>query len=258
MQRENKYYNYILLDPRKPFTWEFNSIKFEYLPFYVGKGSGTRYKDHYRPSNIKNDSNIHKKNLLLKLQQGGYIPKYVILNKNSSESDALNNEIYIISWIKQNLGDVLTNITEGGEKPPVHRGSDNSKAIKVYQYDKDTGEFIREFDCVRDVCRILNISLDYSSHISACCRNKRRTCLSFIWRYEKLDKVIPDIKKYGRIKFDRLIAYNNTEKHIFHSMKEAYDFLGVSNKGRINQVIRGERKTYKGYFWKIEINKNNK
>lgn len=252
MQQENKYYNYILLDPRKPFTWEFNSIKFEYLPFYVGKGSGTRCTDHYRSGNIRCDSNPHKKNLLLKLKQGGYFPKFVILNTNSSESDALNNEIYIISWIKQNLGDVLTNITEGGENPPVRYGVNNNKSVKVYQYNKDTGEFIQEYECIREACKALNISLDNACHISECCKNKRRTCAFFIWRYEKLDKITPDPKKFGRIKFDHLIAYNSTEKHIFNSMKEAYDFLEIPNKGKINQVIKGKRKMYMGYFWKIE------
>ena len=38
----------------------------------------------------------------------------------------------------------------------------------------------------------------------------------------------------------------------FKSMKEAYDFLGEKNKGRINAVLRGERNTYKGYYWTIE------
>lgn len=33
-------------------------------------------------------------------------------------------------------------------------------------------------------------------------------------------------------------------------MKEAYRFLGVPNKGKINAVLKGERKTYKGYYWK--------
>lgn len=35
-------------------------------------------------------------------------------------------------------------------------------------------------------------------------------------------------------------------------MKEAYDFLGEKNKGRINSVLKGDRMTYKGYYWKIE------
>ena len=35
-------------------------------------------------------------------------------------------------------------------------------------------------------------------------------------------------------------------------MKDAYAFLGVPNKGRINSVLKGEQNTYKGYYWKIE------
>lgn len=29
-------------------------------------------------------------------------------------------------------------------------------------------------------------------------------------------------------------------------------FLKVPNKGRINQVLKGERNKYKNYFWDIE------
>lgn len=36
-------------------------------------------------------------------------------------------------------------------------------------------------------------------------------------------------------------------------MKEAYNFLKEPNKGKINAVLKGERNTYKGYFWDIEI-----
>lgn len=41
-------------------------------------------------------------------------------------------------------------------------------------------------------------------------------------------------------------------------MKEAYDFLGEKNNGRINSVLKGDRMTYKGYCWKIKkiMNKN--
>lgn len=204
------------------------------MPFYVGKGCGNRYLSHYKANNLLHDNNIHKKNLILKLNNGGFLPKYIILNKNSSEKDALDNEIYIISWIKSNIGDILTNITDGGDNPPIHYGLDNNKSVKVYQYDKDTGEFIQEFNCIRDACRAMNVSLDLSCHITDCCRGNRRTCNSYIWKYEKLDKVTPDSTKFGRIKFNKLIAYNDVEEHIFKSMKEAYSFLGVPNKGKIN------------------------
>lgn len=35
-------------------------------------------------------------------------------------------------------------------------------------------------------------------------------------------------------------------------MKEAYSFLGEKNKGKINSVLKGERNTYRGYYWITE------
>lgn len=44
---ERKYYTYIYLDPRKPGKYEYTlkneeTIRFDYEPFYVGKGTGNR------------------------------------------------------------------------------------------------------------------------------------------------------------------------------------------------------------------------
>lgn len=122
----------------------------------------------------------------------------------------------------------------------------------MYQYDKDTGEFLNEFECIREACRKLGFPEEASSHIVSCCRGTRRTYGSFKWSYEKSDKISPNSGKYDRIKFSKLIGYNATEIHEFKSMKEAYDFLGEKNKGKINLVLKGERSTYKGYYWKLE------
>ena len=154
-QVNNNYYNYILLDPRKPYDWEYQGIKLEFLPFYVGKGSGTRVTDHYR--NSCSDNN-YTKNKIQKLKNGGYIPTFIVFNKNISAQDAFDCEISTIKYIKERFGDILTNLTDGGEDPPVHLGKDNVNATYVCQYNKDTGEFIAEYDCIADACRALNIN----------------------------------------------------------------------------------------------------
>ena len=33
----NKFYNYMLLDPRKPFNWKYKGNQIEYLPFMQEK-----------------------------------------------------------------------------------------------------------------------------------------------------------------------------------------------------------------------------
>ena len=89
-------------------------------------------------------------------------------------------------------------------------------------------------------------------HITQCCKGTRRTAAMYKWSFEKLDKIDSNYSKFDRIKFSKLIGYNDNEIHEFRTMKEAYDFLGEKNKGRINSVLKGDRMTYKGYYWKIE------
>ena len=35
-------------------------------------------------------------------------------------------------------------------------------------------------------------------------------------------------------------------------MKDVYTFLGVKNHGKINSVLKGDKKTYMGFYWKIK------
>jgi group I intron endonuclease len=58
-------------------------------------------------------------------------------------------------------------------------GKDSPCAKKVNQYTK-SGEFIKTWDCRKDIERELKIS---GSSISACCLNKRKSAGGFLWRY---------------------------------------------------------------------------
>ena len=39
----NQFYTYVYLDPRKSGKYKYSEYKFDYEPFYVGKGCGNRY-----------------------------------------------------------------------------------------------------------------------------------------------------------------------------------------------------------------------
>lgn len=59
-------------------------------------------------------------------------------------------------------------------------GINNKNSRKVLQYDP-YGNFIREWNCIRDVERTLHIC---NQSISHCCKGKRKTAGGYIWRYK--------------------------------------------------------------------------
>lgn len=186
----------------------------------MGKGSNTRVTDHYRPST---KDNPYTKNTINKLKSGGFLPIYIVYNKTLIEENAYNEEINAISFIKDNFGNILTNLTSGGDNPLVRIGKDNNKSKPVYQYNKDTGEFIAEYESASLAAKHLG-SMNYT-HLCACCRGERKTFLGFIWKYEKVSCINVKKDKWDRISFSKLIAYKNDNYYEFDSMKEAYKFF---------------------------------
>lgn len=57
---------------------------------------------------------------------------------------------------------------------------------KVYQYCPYTGEFIKEWNSVKEVFLELNIN---AASIAHCCRLKSKSAGKFIWRYTKKEKI---------------------------------------------------------------------
>ena len=68
-------------------------------------------------------------------------------------------------------------------------GKEHPASKKVYQYDL-LGNFIKEWDCLSEVQRHLNILV---THITACCNGRQKTAGGYIWKREfdqriKLDR----------------------------------------------------------------------
>lgn len=75
-------------------------------------------------------------------------------------------------------------------------GKQHPASKKVYQYDK-LGNFIKEWDCLSDAQRSLNILV---THITACCNGRQKTAGGYIWRRQfdeklRLDKEKLDFEK---------------------------------------------------------------
>ena len=128
------YYIYVYLDPRKMGSFVFEKMTFEYEPFYVGKGKGTRYLDHLR---IAKGDRKGKINLVVakikSILNDGYEP--VILKVY----DGLTNENYnqyeidtikTIGRLSDNTGTLL-NITEGGDGGITWVGDHHNKNKRI-------------------------------------------------------------------------------------------------------------------------------
>jgi hypothetical protein len=113
--KENRFYVYAFLDPRKPGKYEYKNICFLYEPFYIGKGTRNRIKMHLLKSRL--NISTPKNNKIKKLLSLNLNPIEQILSNNIKNKDALRIEEKLIKIIGRkdiNKG-VLTNITNGGE-----------------------------------------------------------------------------------------------------------------------------------------------
>ena len=137
----NKFYVYALLDERKPGEYKYEiddiGISFNYKPFYIGKGTGSRIVDHEKRA--KDQKNItYKDNKIRKIwSEGKQVIKSKILD-HLEEDSAFDLEIQLIKEIKiKNEGGPLVNLTEGGEglrnpSPEVRKKISDAAKIRVY------------------------------------------------------------------------------------------------------------------------------
>jgi len=118
-----RYYVYLFLDPNKKGEYTYGDYKFDYEPFYVGKGqkyetgSGDRINTHFRPSSLK--KNTYKNNKIKKILNEGLYPIIVKVKENLDEPTSFIFEkeiIKVIGRYKTKTGP-LTNQTDGGEGP---------------------------------------------------------------------------------------------------------------------------------------------
>lgn len=110
------FYVYVYLDPRKPGTYTYDTLQFNYEPFYVGKGHGNRATRHLRPSFLAKEDNPHKCHIINKIQSEGKEPIIMKVLEGVSELVSLNEEVRIINIIGRRVDGhgPLTNLTLGG------------------------------------------------------------------------------------------------------------------------------------------------
>jgi hypothetical protein len=112
---EQRFYNYIYLDPTKPKTTIIKGLNIilKHEPFYIGKGTGDRYKQHKYKQSGKS-----MKCKMKSLRNKNIEPIICLLIKNLTNEESCKNEEYLIKTIGRkdlNKGP-LCNLTDGGEK----------------------------------------------------------------------------------------------------------------------------------------------
>ena len=115
-------YCYVYLDPRKPGKYNYllpsgKQVKFNYEPFYIGKGTGTRVDKHLEEARLKTIKS-HKLQTIRNIWEEGFDnPIRITTASKVSECMALAFEVDLIAGIgrrDKKLGP-LANRTDGGE-----------------------------------------------------------------------------------------------------------------------------------------------
>lgn len=113
----NHYYVYVYLDPRKPGNFRYGDIEFDFEPFYVGKGIGSRYLSHIYVAK-KTEESTHKLNKIRKIiKEENELPIIEFPFFGLDESTAFEKEIELITDIGRidlSTGP-LVNLTNGGD-----------------------------------------------------------------------------------------------------------------------------------------------
>lgn len=112
-----KFYIYVYLNPLKKGDFNYNDIHFDYEPFYIGKGYGTRIKKHLCECNINNCKNKLKVNTIRKIQSKKLSPIMIKLFENLTEKQSFKKERELIKLIgRRDLKKgCLVNMTDGGD-----------------------------------------------------------------------------------------------------------------------------------------------
>ena len=237
----DRHYVYIYLDPFKPGRWEYETIVFDYKPFYVGVGTGYRYREHLTKSGIKKSKNQLKNRWINSILKNGVEP---IINKlfvGLTLDEAKKIEIGIISHFGRIIdkSGLLTNITPGGDTTAANSmGAENIHSKIVYQYDLE-GNFIKKWNggC-REIARTLN---KFHSRISACCLGQTRKAYSSMWFYEYFGDKIVSYKREnsGDFSTKKVYVFDLESKLIktFDSLSDASDYYGTHSSNLSSNIL---------------------
>ena len=242
-----EYYVYAYLDPRKPGIYNYGKYKFDYEPFYIGKGKNNRLYNHMQPKKLS--KNTHKSNKINKILKSGLKPIVVKIENNISEKKSLKFERDLI----ENIGiKNLTNVKIGGPEKDGYKH--NYESIQK-QIDKQNipvqklvdGKVIKEYDSIK----IATLNEEYgNTYILNCCKGRTKPKDGTDFRYKNIElrEKYTDIKKnFKHKKQNKEIYYFDKEYNPlgkFESIREAHRETDLPRE-YISKCCRGLVRTTK-------------
>jgi hypothetical protein len=160
-------------------------------PFYVGETTrlSERLSKHFNCT----DKTKAKNDYILDLKNKGYKPEVLIVESLIESKDEAERIEGLFIKKYTDLGFVLLNKNNGGNKPPSQKGakqtektkklrSVNSPLIKRVQQIDKLGNVVNEFYGVREACRVTKI--DHRSIAQVALGSKiRKTAGGYKWKY---------------------------------------------------------------------------
>lgn len=233
--RKTNFYVYAYLDPRKKDNFVYEKYRFDYEPFYIGKGNGKRLNEHLRKSQLKENTLKNKK--IKKILNEGLNPIIIKISSNLFEVDAFELEIKLIKTIGRldlKTGP-LANLTNGGDGI--------SGLIKTKKHRSRLSSSLKGIKRSEETRKKISLSL-----IGKPGRNTGNT------HSEKTKNKISETKK-GTLSWNATPVLQLTKEgelvKEWVSATAAAKELGLS-QGNIWSTVNGNRKTCGGYLWKLK------
>lgn len=174
-----EFYVYIYLDPRKPGSFRYNDLEFNFEPFYVGKGTKNRAHSGIRDKN--KSLKVSKIRSILKSEN---FPIIIKLYEDITNNESFAKEIETILKIGRidNKTGPLTNMTDGGTGGTglKHKNSWKKILSKPVIQTKD-GVYVSEYNSVKEASEKTGI---IKQNISSALTGRYKTAGGFEWRYK--------------------------------------------------------------------------
>jgi len=256
-----EFYIYVYLDPRIIGEYKYDKYIFNNEPFYIGKGSGLRFKDHVKKSRLENNKQNFLKNRKIKsILKDNLNPIIKIIFKSTNEKMVLLEEIKIIKLIGRKILNTgtLTNLTDGGDgcenrfitEEFRKKQSDIMKSYyKAHPPTKETNDKISKTLLSRKIIRseetknkigVANKNRKFSDEYIKVLKKIRKGPKLTHRKHYKL--ISPDniiFNFLGKIELTKFIHENNlSERKLFSNTNKGAiklsDIRNVTNVGKIN------------------------